>query len=979
MNFLSVFLIAAKRLWNNKGLTLCAIVGLITAVALISSIPLYTDAANFKVFKEQLSAVQGDLERPRPPFAFMYRYIGAWHGPVELEDYKPVDEYVTNSVPGVIGLPKQLLVRHVKTDNFSLFPLSDVAYIGLREPLGWVNFAFISDVQEHVTILEGEFPKPVPADAEVIDVAVSQAFAEEIGLQLGETYVAFKRAETVGFQPQKESEKKLEEAKPVQFQIRVVGVWTPKDTKDVFWFYNPKAFAGSLLIPEESFRTRIAPAMEKEVYAAVWYLVLDGERVRTDDVPNLLGRINYANTRVGSLLPNTVLDVSPMQALENYRWTTFIMTIVLYVFAIPILGLVLYFITLISGLVVERQRGEIAILKSRGMGDFQVIGIYALEGIIIGVISLVAGTAIGRQVAIVMGNTVSFLTFGDRQPLPIILTPRALRMALFGVVVAVFASLWPAMQAARLTIVTYKRDRARAMEKPFWQRYFLDLLLLIPSGYGYYVLKNRGTINFLQGQAGGDPFSDPLLFLVPSLTIFAVSLVLIRLFPLIMELLARITGQIVRAVSIVLAMRQLARVSRQYTGALLLLILTLSLAAFTASMARTLDQSLIDGVYYKYGADYQLSEMGENPALEQQAAFGGAPSGGSSASNAEEGAVEMGGWVFIPVSEHLKIPGIRAATRVGVFPATATIAKNTANGQLYGIDRMDFPNVAFFRSDFAYSSLGALMNRLAIDNSALLVSPNFLYDYSLNVGDHVELTVSATGERKTIDFIIADLVRYFPTYYPDEQKPYLFVANLDYIFEQLGGMFPYDVWIRTDPDIDPQVVQDKLFEYDIKVVSMNGSREAIDKEQSRPERTGVFGILSVGFIAAALLTLLGFLLHSLISFRRRMIELGVLRAIGLSVGQMIGFLGFEQLLLIASGISAGTALGIWVSDLYIPFMQVGTTKHANIPPFVVLKAWDDIFIIYGVFAAMLILAIAGMIWFLMRLRIFEAVKLGEAV
>ena len=29
MNFLSVVFIAAKRLWNNKGLTLCAIVGLI--------------------------------------------------------------------------------------------------------------------------------------------------------------------------------------------------------------------------------------------------------------------------------------------------------------------------------------------------------------------------------------------------------------------------------------------------------------------------------------------------------------------------------------------------------------------------------------------------------------------------------------------------------------------------------------------------------------------------------------------------------------------------------------------------------------------------------------------------------------------------------------------------------------------------------------------------------------------------------------
>ena len=76
---------------------------------------------------------------------------------------------------------------------------------------------------------------------------------------------------------------------------------------------------------------------------------------------------------------------------------------------------------------------------------------------------------------------------------------------------------------------------------------------------------------------------------------------MIRFFPLIMEILAWLTGQIVRSVAVVLALRQLARVSKQYTGALLLLILTLSLATFTASMARTLDQSLSDGMYYKWG------------------------------------------------------------------------------------------------------------------------------------------------------------------------------------------------------------------------------------------------------------------------------------------------------------------------------------------------------------------------------------------
>jgi len=969
MNVLSVFLIAAKRLWNNKGLTLCSIVGLITAVALISSVPLYTETANFKVLKEQLSAEEGETAvRARPPFAFMYRYIGAWHGPVEIEDFGPVDEYITASVPGLIGLPQQSFVRHVKTDNFSLFPASEAAYIGLRQPLGWVNVGFVSAIEEHIRILAGEFPA-ASADPDYVDVLISASFASDTGMQVGETYVVFKRAEsaTTG----QGADAKTTESRPTQLNVRIAGVWEATDPENPYWFYNPKALANTLLITEDVFRSRVSPVTDKEVYAAIWYYVFDGDNVRTDDVPGLLGRINYLNSRVGTLLANTVLDISPTQALQNYRWTTFVMTIILYVFSIPILGLVLYFIGMISGLVVERQRGEIAILKSRGTGDAQVVGIYALEGLMIGVIGLAGGLLIGKQLAIFMGNTVSFLAYGTREPLPVLITPRAIRMALLGIGIALLASLMPALRAARLTIVTYKRDRARAMEKPFWQRFFLDFLLLIPSGYGYYILQNRGTLSVLGDTAGGDPFSDPLLFLVPSLTIFAVSLLIIRIFPLAMELLAWVTSQVSPSVSIVLALRQLARVSSQYTGALLLLVLTLSLATFTASMARTLDQSLVDRMYYRYGSDYHLTEMGESPEAE-----GGGSATTEAASSAAE---EVGGWVFVPVSEHMRVPEIKGAVRVGSYPAVASIGRSTGRGRFFGIDRLEFPSVAFFRNDFAYSSLGTLMNRLAIDHSALLVSPEFLWDYSLDVGDRVELQVSAWGERRNVSFIIADVIRYFPTYYPDEENQYLFVGNLEYVFEQMGGMFPYDVWVRADTALDVDEVQRELMNYDIRVMAIRGSREAVEAEQSRPERTGVFGILSVGFVAAAILTMLGFLLHSFISFRRRFIEFGVLRAIGLSVGQMIGFLGFEQVLLIASGVSAGTGLGVWVSDLFIPFLQVGTARNVDIPPFVVLIAWEDITKIYVVFGAMLLLAVASMIWFLSRLRIFEAVKLGEAV
>ena len=88
-------------------------------------------------------------------------------------------------------------------------------------------------------------------------------------------------------------------------------------------------------------------------------------------------------------------------------------------------------------------------------------------------------------------------------------------------------------------------------------------------------------------------------------------------------------------------------------------------------MARTLDQSLYDRMYYRYGSDYFLSEAGENPEAE-------GTGGGEAAAASETEAEEYGGWVFVPVSEHLQVPGIHAAGRVGSYPATATIVSALA-------------------------------------------------------------------------------------------------------------------------------------------------------------------------------------------------------------------------------------------------------------------------------------------------------------
>jgi putative ABC transport system permease protein len=607
------------------------------------------------------------------------------------------------------------------------------------------------------------------------------------------------------------------------------------------------------------------------------------------------------------------------------------------------------------------------------------VNLYLLEGLLLGGLGLAGGLLLGRWMAQLMSRTRTFLdpsilvggilTGGGNEPMAIVLTPTALAYGLVGVALPLVALLIPALIVAKHSIVTLRWEQARSLVAPVWQRYFLDLILLVPPLYGWYQLSKQGTITL--GSGGNDPFSNPLLFLVPVLFCFSLGLLFLRFFPLIMKLLAGMAAWL-PGTTLLLTLRQLARSTTQYAGPLLLLTLTVSLATFTASMAVTLDSHLSAQVYYQVGADLNLVELGESTDESEAVTLPGQESTTDTASQDEPL------WLFLPVGEHLTVAGVEAAARVGSYSATANIGGRQQAGQILGIDRVDLPQVAYFRPDFAFNeSLGELMNRLAVAADGILVSSSFLTQQGLTVGDPLRLTVGAAGDYAEVAFTIVGSLGLFPTLYPQDGP--FFVANLDHIHNALGGTYPYDVWLATDSSADSAAIVDGVRDLGLVVVTARGAREMITAEQTRPERQGLFGLLSVGFIAAAALTVLGFLVYAVVSFQRRFIELGMLRAIGLSTRQMAAYLAGELAALILTGVSLGAALGVWASTLFIPYFQVGSDKTALVPPFVVQVAWQQLGVILLIFGAMFILAVVVLAVLLARMRVFEAVKLGEAV
>jgi putative ABC transport system permease protein len=739
-------------------------------------------------------------------------------------------------------------------------------------------------------------------------------------------------------------------------------VWQATDPKEHYWFYSGGEFSQVLLVPEETLLNRILPSIRNELGLAVWYWVMDPSTVQSSQVPGLLRRIDLTRRRASGYLPKIRLDISPEDALFQYQKAAQSLIVFLYSFSIPLMVMILVFVSLVMNMVIGQRRNEIAVLRSRGSTVLQLAGMSALESLILVGVGLAAGSPAGEMIAQLLGRARSFLDFSSQTVVHTQITPSAIRFGMIAGLIAIAAQVLPTLDAAQNTIVNYKRDRARSVRQVWWKRFYLDIGLLIPALYGIYLLRKGGA------GLPNDPFQNPLLLLVPAMAIFAITLLILRILPLAMTAIAWLAGH-TRSVGILMAARTLARTSGGYTAPLILLSMTLSLSTFTATMAQTLDHDTYDHAYYQVGSDINIKfipDVGTGMAKIAQA-------GGSG--QAEDGSGNE--WILMPISDHLSLPGVQAAARVERTTVQMSMGGNVSTMNFIGIDRADFQQVAFWRRDFASQSLGALMNAMAAMTEGVLVSRDLMQSHGLRVGDGLFVNLYEAGESRQTPFQIVGVIDYFPTWYPS-QGP-LIVGSLDYMFDQMGSEIPYDVWIKTAPGADyAQVLQaeDNLFR---TVLHTKVAPTMIAAEQIRPERQGFFGLLSVGFSALAIMSVIGFLLYALFSFRQRFIELGMLRAIGLSTGQMLVLLASELAFLFLTGLAAGTGLGAWISNMFIPNLQIGSDATVRVPPFVVQINWLAVYQIYALFAALFVVALVILTVMLMRMKIFQAIKLGDIV
>ena len=87
----------------------------------------------------------------------------------------------------------------------------------------------------------------------------------------------------------------------------------------------------------------------------------------------------------------------------------------------------------------------------------------------------------------------------------------------------------------------------------------------------------------------------------------------------------------------------------------------------------------------------------------------------------------------------------------------------------------------------------------------------------------------------------------------------------------------------------------------------------------------------------------------------------------------------EQVLSVGVAVAIGTFLGGWASRLFLPFTKVSADLTGSVPEFMIVISGSDLAKIYLTLGGMLVVGLAGLVIVLSRMRLHQAVKLGEEV
>ena len=332
-------------------------------------------------------------------------------------------------------MPANLLICDFRTDAFKLYPLGQATNAADSQPLEWVYFATLSDLQQHVRLVQGSFPQAVASPAGgPLEVLLSQAVADKIGVQAGESYTCvFYSGVTSG-------------QAPASLTVRIAEIGRPP---------IPRTNTGTTLPPAAPMRCSCRKTASPPISTRPWitrFSWLPGPGAGRDALQRqpgarpveahpggrAAGQPPLATAQAASFTGRGAQEVPADGNSARFHAVCD---------QYPHYGALLAFIGLVMSLVVGRQQNEIAVMRSRGATAGRWPALPPCKRWV-GPVALLLSAPLGSLVAYLIGKTRTFLDFSVPFMVQLADHRRAVWLGLGMAGLALLAQVAPTLAAA---------------------------------------------------------------------------------------------------------------------------------------------------------------------------------------------------------------------------------------------------------------------------------------------------------------------------------------------------------------------------------------------------------------------------------------------------------------------------------------------------------------------------------------------------
>jgi putative ABC transport system permease protein len=164
------------------------------------------------------------------------------------------------------------------------------------------------------------------------------------------------------------------------------------DIKEEFWLLEDPSAGDedqawdtlSFFVSEDSFLDGLGALFPAhEASALSWRLFVDSTRLPLQDAERLELDLDNFQRNVSAAAPGSQVLTVLNQVLTEYRTKLLLTRVPVYLVLLQVVGIILYYLTMVTNMLVERRAADVALLQERGASMGQVLVLHAMEALLL--------------------------------------------------------------------------------------------------------------------------------------------------------------------------------------------------------------------------------------------------------------------------------------------------------------------------------------------------------------------------------------------------------------------------------------------------------------------------------------------------------------------------------------------------------------------------------------------------------------------